>query len=98
MRLSETSKAILIGNIEFIKYCRECGISLEKMDKCNIEKMGDTYVFVLCKNNIPKANSDILLDLDIETQPDIVLIMEYDKESKVFKFETTEFTKRVLNR
>lgn len=95
MRLNESSKQILFGNIELIKYCRGAGVSIEKIKRCNIERMGDLYVFVLSKDNV-KDLADKYLEYDIDTQPDIVLTMEY-KDGKGFEFETTEFTKRVLN-
>ena len=95
MRLNESSKQILFGNIELIKYCRVAGVSIEKIKRCNIERMGDLYVFVLSKDNV-KDLADKFLEYDIDTQPDIVLTMEY-KDGKGFEFGTTEFTKRVLD-
>ena len=32
MRLNESSKQILFGNIELIKYCRGAGVSIEKIN------------------------------------------------------------------
>lgn len=94
MRLSESSKAVLIGNKDLITYCESVGISMEKLEICNVEKMGDTHVFVLSKNH--GYGAETLLEHDIETQPDIILIMEYTGDKK-FKFETTSNTKRVLS-
>lgn len=94
MRLGDCSKAVLMGNRDLLEYCNNVGISVSKLEMCNIEKMGETYVFVLSKNyNYPKP---VLLEHDIDTQPDIVLIMEYQGQKK-FKFETTTHTRRVLN-
>lgn len=94
MRLNESSKAVMFGNKDLIAYCKSVGISIPKLEKCNIEKMGDTHVFVLSKNH--GYGKGMLLEHDLDTQPDIVLIMEYIGNNK-FKFETTNNTKRVLS-
>ena len=95
MRLNESSKILVFGNINLIKYCNGAGISIDKLKRCNIEKMGNTYVFVLSKENTPKSNLIIPLDIDIETQPDVVLTMEIQNEENI-KFETTDKTLRLL--
>ena len=96
MRLSENSKFMVCGNVNLLRYCTESGISIEKLKQCNIEKMGNHYVFVLSKENKPKSKCMLPLDIDLETQPDIVLTMEIQGEDKV-KFETTDKTVRVLS-
>ena len=96
MRLSDNSKLLVFGNIDLIKYCKSSGISLEKLKKCSIEKMGNNYVFVLSKNNNVKSSSLIQLDVDLDTQPDIVLIMEVT-DGKFIEFKTTNKTLRILN-
>lgn len=96
MRLSDNSKYMVCGNIELLKYCNTSGISVEKLKKCNIEKMGNNYVFVLTKENKPKSNSIIPLDIDLETQPDIVLTMKIQGDNDII-FETTDNTIKVLN-
>lgn len=95
MRLNDASKTLICGNIELLKKCNEAGISIDKLRMCNIEKMGKKYVFVLSKDSKPKPKCDLPLDVDIDTQPDIVLIMEVTDENKI-QFETTDKTKRVL--
>ena len=85
---------VLFGNIELIKYCNSSGLSIEKIRRCNIEKMGDTYVFVLNKENAPKSKELIPLDIDLLTQPDVVLIM--DAGNKDLRFQTTEKTTRLI--
>jgi hypothetical protein len=95
MRLNDASKTLVCGNIELLKKCSEAGISIDKLKKCNIEKMGKQYVFVLSKDNKPKSKCSLPLDIDIDTQPDIVLIMEVTDENKI-QFETTDKTRRVL--
>ena len=94
MRLSDSSKEILFGKKDLIKYCNNVGIVMSKLELCNIEKMGETYVFVLSKDN--GYCKTTLLEHDMDTQPDIVLTMEY-QGPKQFKFETTNYTKRILN-
>ena len=95
MRLNNQSKALVCGNIELLKKCNEVGISIDKLKKCNIEKMGNNYVFVLSKDNKPKSKSSLPLDIDLDTQPDIVLIMEVTDDNTI-RFETTQYTKRIL--
>lgn len=95
MRLNNNSKLLVLGNIELIKYCSNSGISLDKLKKCNIEKMDNNYVFVLSKNTSIKSESLIQLDVDLDTQPDIVLIMEVN--NGIFRFKTTDKTIRVLS-
>ena len=94
MRLSESTKTIVNGNIELIKYCKSCGIDLNKLYACNIEHMGNHFVYGLSKNNLHKSKNELPLDIDIESQPDIVLIMTV--EDGKLSFETTSATKRVL--
>lgn len=52
-------------------------------------------LFVLSKENKHKFKSSLLLDIDIDTQPDIVLIMEVNNDETIH-FETTEYTRRIL--
>lgn len=95
MRLSENSKFLVCGNVKLLDYCTKVGISIDKLKKCNIEKMGNCYVFVLSKENKPKSSNMIPLDIDLATQPDIVLTMEVNGEHDI-RFETTQKTKRIL--
>ncbi|MEZ3446361.1 MAG: hypothetical protein K1W30_14740 [Lachnospiraceae bacterium] len=96
MRLSESSRKLAFGNIDLLKYCNSVCIDTNKLEECNIEKMGDLYIFVMSKNTNGIDTKTCLLEHDIATQPDIVLTMEYNKEKKTFEFETTEYTKRIL--
>ncbi|MCR5167876.1 MAG: hypothetical protein K6C13_11805 [Oscillospiraceae bacterium] len=95
MRLSEGTKTAFLGNVKLIEYCNGAGISLKKLNKCSIERMGNDYVFVLQKDFNRKSHKAIMLDYDIETQPDVVLIMKY--ENGGFSFQTTEKTIRLVN-
>lgn len=95
MRLNIQSKTLVCGNINLLKYCQSSGISIEKLMKCNIEKMGNKYVFALSKENKPKSKSSLPLDVDIDTQPDIILIMEVAEDGTI-NFENTDKTTRVL--
>ena len=95
MRLNKQAKALVCGNVELLKKCNETGIKIEKLKKCNIEKMGNNYIFVMSKENKPKSRSELPLDIDLYTQPDIVLIMEVNDDCKI-SFETTQHTKRLL--
>lgn len=96
MRLSNTSKTLIYGNIELIKKCSEAGISIDRLKSCNIEKMDHHYIFVLSKENKPESKCSLPLDIDIDTQPDIVLIMEVTDDGAIH-LETTDQTKRILN-
>lgn len=95
MKLSEDMKRLVLGNIDLIKYCNQVGIDMEKLSKCRIEKMGTNYVFALSKENVPVSKQLIPLDYDLDSQPDIVLILNFD--NNVINFETFNETKRVLN-
>lgn len=96
MRLNTSSRAMIFGNIELNTFCNKAGISMNKLKSCNIEKMGENmYVFALSKESVPKSKNIIPLDTDIDSQPEVVLTMEF--ENNIFNFETTQFTKRVLN-
>ena len=95
MRLGKMSKKALMGNYDLLKYCTSCGIDMNKMLNCNIEKMGNIYVFVLDKENVPKSQYECHLDIDIASQPDIILKMEY-LDNDTWDFTTTKYTKRVL--
>ena len=95
MRLNESDKLIMFDNTQLLKFCREAGISMDKLRHCNIERMGKTYVFVLSKENKPISKQLLPLDIDIATQPDVVLTLEI-KDGK-YQFETFEKTVRVLN-
>lgn len=96
MRLNESSRRLAFGNIDLLKYCNSVCIDTHELEKCNIEKMGDMYVFVMSKKLEGIDTKTCLLEHDIATQPDIVLTMEYNKDKKSFEFETTEHTKRIL--
>ncbi|MGY3663001.1 MAG: hypothetical protein ACXAHE_03870 [Roseburia sp. 1XD42-69] len=96
MRLGNSSKTILFGNIDLINYCKNIGVNFNILKKCNVEKMGNTYVFVLSKDNIEQSNLIIPLDIDMDSQPDIVLTMEVEPEGSI-KLNTTDKTVRLLN-
>jgi hypothetical protein len=96
MRLNASSRIAINGNVNLLRYCQDAGISMDKLKECNIEKMGDNYVYVLSKENAPRSNALIPLDKDLETQPDVVLIMHINTETSQVEFETTSKTMRVL--
>lgn len=94
MRLNKNDKYIMMGNIELLNKCKELAVDINKLKKCNVEQMGNHYVFVLSKDNVPKSKCVIPLDTDIDSQPDIVLIVTV--ENGKLTFETTEYTPRIL--
>ena len=94
MRLNKNDKYILMGNIDLLNKCKELAVDINKLKKCNVEQMGNHYVFVLSKDNVPKHGRIPSLANDIETQPDIVLIMTVEDNKSTF--ETTEYTPRIL--
>ena len=87
--VSTPTKNIILGNVQLIKYCEDQHIDLKKLSNCNIEKMGNTYFFVL-----PKKNVRPVLENDIESQPDVVLTMDVSKTD--FHFASTEWTEKVF--
>lgn len=94
MRLNENHKRVICGNVEIVKFCSETGISVKRLTECNIEKMGDLYVFVLNKDEEYESQNILPLDIDMETQPDVVLTV--DSSSNPLKIETTDKTQRLL--
>ena len=94
MRLNENHKRVICGNIEIVKFCSETGIDVKRLTQCNIEKMGGLYMFVLNKNVKSESQNLLPLDIDMETQPDVVLIV--DSSSNPMKIETTDKTQRLL--
>lgn len=94
MRLNENHKRVICGNVEIVKFCSETGISVKRLTECNIEKMGDLYVFVLNKDEEYESQNILPLDIDMETQPDVVLTV--DSSSNPLKIETTDTTQRLL--
>ena len=88
--LSDETKKVVLGNIQLLEFCKHQNIDIEKMKKCNIERMGDEFFFVMSKNNGIEPS----LENDIATQPDIVLIMHTSSED--FDFETTEWTSKIF--
>lgn len=97
MRLNSKNKAIVMGNVELLRYCQKKAINLDKIKTCEIEKMGDKFVFCLNKEDLPVPLSEVLLEYDIVSQPYIVLIMWADEQGKIF-FKETSDTFRVLNK
>ena len=88
--LSDETKKVVLGNVQLLRYCEQKNISINKLRKCNIERMDDKFFFVMTKNN----GIEPTLENDIATQPDVVLIMH--TISKVFDFETTEWTSKIF--
>ena len=54
MRLNKNDKYIMMGNIELLNKCKELAVDINKLKKCNVEQIGNHYVFVLSKGNVPK--------------------------------------------
>lgn len=96
MRLTENTKALVLGNVELIKYVQDNALDMEILKKCHIEKMGNDYVFGLPKANPPKSKCILPLDVDLDTQPDIVLIL--NTESGKVVVEPTSKTKMLLKK
>jgi hypothetical protein len=93
--LSAKSKAMLLGNIKILQYCKETGIDMDKLKSCRVEKMGDCYVFGLKREDQPEPDPNDLLANDLATQPDIVLAVEPDEDGNM-NFQTTSKTIRLL--
>ena len=87
--LSKACKVKIMGNKHLIEYCRNNGINTDKLKACNIEKMGDTFFFVLSK-----GISYPTMDNDIDSQPDVVLTMEAKGDN--FEFAKTDRTARII--
>ena len=94
MRISNTLKTLVLGNVHLIEYCNSTGIGLSKLKSCNIERMDNLLVFTLEKENKPKSIQIIPLDIDLATQPDPVLQIEVN-DDKLY-FHTTGKTSRIL--
>lgn len=94
MRLIDKEKKMFMRNIDFIKYINSNPIDVEKLKKCNIEKMGGDYYIVLSKENIPKSTYALPLDVDIASQPDIVLIISIDEDGTL-NIQETGKTQRI---
>lgn len=92
MRLNENSKKEVLHNEGLIEYCKIVGINIEKLSKCNIEKVDNNYIFVLSKNT--RYDTKTMLEHDLETQPYIVLTMNYNGNND-YIFKTTEHTVKI---
>lgn len=96
MRLSENSKAIILSNNYLLNFVNEHALDMSKIEKCNIESLGDNcYVFCMVKNNYPKSKQILPLDNDIATQPDIALIFNVDNGN--ISIESTNKTRELLS-
>lgn len=87
--LGRSSKNVIMGNVQLINYCKNNSIKMSKLNNCNIEKMGNTYFFVLTK-----GFKNPTMENDIASQPDVVLTM--DATEDIFKFSNTKWTSRVI--
>lgn len=96
MRLSNTLKTLVLGNVHLIEYCDLTGIDVSKLKRCNIERMDNLLAFTLEKENKPKSTQIIPLDIDLATQPDPVLQIEVNGDK--LNFHTTDKTSRILKR
>lgn len=95
MRLSKEHKTVLFGNVDLLRFCKTSAIDLNKLKECNIEEMGHgVYVFTLSKNDKPLSNQLLPLDIDLMTQPDIVLIATVNNDK--LEINTTTYTQRIL--
>lgn len=97
MRLTKNSKAVLLGNIELLKFINEHALDMDKIKQCNIESLGDNcYAFCMSKKNAPKSKCPWFpMDVDLATQPDIVLLMNVD--DRVISIESTDKTRELLS-
>lgn len=100
MRLAESTKLLILGNKELLKHCRKYNIDMSKLKQCSIEQMGnnfDTYfLFGLPKENIPKSQCELPLDIDIASQPDVVLEVTVTNLGTII-IENTNKTVRILH-
>ena len=87
--INKPTKSVLLGNIQLLDYCKRQHIDLDKLQMCNVERMGNKFFFVLSIG----AKSPTL-ENDIESQPDVVLTMDVSKSC--FQFDRTEWTRRVV--
>ena len=94
MRISNTLKTLVLGNVHLIEYCNSTGIDLFKLKNCEIERMDNLLAFILEKENKPKSTQIIPLDVDLATQPDPVLQIEVNSDK--LNFHTTDKTSRIL--
>lgn len=94
-RLNSKARAIAMTNSILLEFCRNNNIDMDKLHECQIESMDGDYYFTLTKDNAPKSKQLIPLDIDIATQPDVVLILKSEDGIKV-EVETTEWTHRLL--
>lgn len=94
MRISNTLKTLVLGNVHLIECCDSTGIDLSKLKSCDIERMDNLLVFTLEKENKPKSTQIIPLDIDLATQPDQVLQIEVSDDE--IHFHTTDKTSRIL--
>lgn len=97
MRLTENSKAVLLGNIELLKFINEHALDMDKIKQCNIETLGNNcYAFCMSKKDAPKSKYPWFpMDVDLATQPDIVLVMNVD-DGKI-TIESTDKTRELLS-
>ena len=97
MRLTENSKAILLGNIELLKFINEHALDMDKIKQCNIDTLGDNcYAFCMYKKDAPKSKYPLFpMDIDLATQSDIVLVMNVD-DGKI-TIESTDKTRELLS-
>ena len=92
---------MIIDNIHILEYCQKEGIDLSILRQCNIEKMNikgmnEKFVFVLDKEDAPEIpEGSCGLEFDLDTQPDVVLVVEADDEGNI-TFEQFPQTHRIL--
>lgn len=100
-RLADDTKRLVLGNVELLKFCENNNIDLEKLKECSIERMRQPketcsyYLFGIKKEYIPESKCELLLDIDIPSQPAIVLILTVPDKGEI-SFETTDDLFRVL--
>lgn len=94
--LSKELTKLIMGNLELLNYCNEHYVDLEKLAQCHIEKMGNEFMFCLPKENVPVSSQILPLDIDIATQPDVVMILRVERKS--LAFELTAESHRILHK
>ncbi len=75
-------KNLILGNVQLIEYCHNNDVDISMLKNCNIERMGDLFLFVL-----PQKDLEPIMDNDIATQPKIILAMDASLEKIQFKRE-----------
>ena len=93
MRLTRGTVSLILGNKKVLDYLDSNGLDVNKLNNCEIELMGKTYVFLLDPvNKIEPPRGYISLDGD---RPDVILALDIDDKDN-YSFKKFEKTYRIL--